>query len=297
MHPDFAPRAPSGPVGDSLSRPSTAAVLAARTRLHAPAGGSTAASPPYSLGSTPSGSGVTLEPTAGASTRLGMMGSVNGGPAGGGGPTVPSLLNPLDSNQEDGQQGRQPSGLSSHASSTDRLLTRFAILALEAPSTSELRSVFSRACSDAFAGAGSVCSALKGPTGRFSAPTKTTMLITSEVWKAVDAMAGVTADFLQRVHQRLLEESSSSSPPSPLSLLSRRARQPPAGGADGQAAASRLGFLRDTGAVAGGGVGEAACRLDYFALGRLFRPLVLARTGNISTPAAVQRFFTHEVKG
>ncbi|CAM9401133.1 unnamed protein product [Ectocarpus fasciculatus] len=296
MHPDFAPRAPSGPVGDSFSRPSTAAVLAARTRLHYPAGASTAAAPAYSLGNTTPGSGATLEPTAGAPPRLSMAGSANGGLAGGGGPTVPSLLNPLDSNPEDGQQGQQPPGFSSHASSTDRLWTRFAILALDAPSTCELRSVFSRACSDAFAGEGSVCSAMKGPRGRFSAPTKTTTLITSEVWKAVDAMAGVTADFLQRLHHRLVEESSaSSSPPPMLSLLSHRARQPSAGGAGGQEAVSRLGLLRDTGAVAGGGVGEAACRLDYFALGRLLRPLVLGRTGNISTPAAVQRFFTHEI--
>ncbi|CAM9191667.1 unnamed protein product [Ectocarpus sp. 4 AP-2014] len=295
VHPDFAPRAPSGPVGDSFSRPSTVAVLAARTSLNSPVSGSTSATPAYSLGSTTSGSGATLEPTAGAPARLSMMGSANGGPAGGGGPTVPSLLNPLDRNHEDGQQGRQPLGLSSHASSTDRLWTRFAILALDAPSTCELRSVFSRACSDAFAGEGSVCSAVKGPIGRFSAPTKTTMLITSEVWKAVDAMAGVTADFLQRLHQRLLEESSSSSKPSPLFLLSRGARQSSAGGADGQAAASRLGRLLDTGAVAGGGLGEAACRLDYFSLGRLLRPLVLGRSGNISTPAAVQRFFTHEI--
>ncbi|CAM9120215.1 unnamed protein product, partial [Ectocarpus sp. 13 AM-2016] len=295
VHPDFAPRASSGPVGDSFSRPSTAAVLAARTSLHSPASGSTTATQAYSLGSTTSGSGATLEPTAGAPARLGIMGSANTGSASGGGPTVPSLLSPLKRSSEDGQQGRQPPGLSSHASSTDRLWTRFAILALDAPSTCELRSVFSRACSDAFAGEGSVCSAVKGPIGCFSAATKTTVLITSEVWKAVDAMAGVTADFLQRLRQRLLEESSSSSKPSPLSLLFRGARQPSAGGADGQAAASRLGLLWDTGAVAGGGVGEAACRLDYFSLGRLLRPLLLGRTGNISTPSAVQRFFTHEI--
>eukprot|EP00903_Cladosiphon_okamuranus_P016193 g14943.t2 len=43
------------------------------------------------------------------------------------------------------------------------------------------------------------------------------------------------------------------------------------------------------------GVELTASRLDYFTLGRLLRPLFLGRTGNISTAAAVQQFFCHEI--
>lgn len=160
---------------------------------------------------------------------------------------------------------------SSCASSTDRLWRRFFRLALDSPSTSELRTVFSRACGDAFAGDGPMSSALKNRVvGSSDDTAKKAVLITSEVWKAVDAMSGVAAEFPYLIHQRLLKEISTSS-------------------------SSRAENHRREIAADSTGLELSACRLDFFTLGRLLRPLVLGRTGNISTPAAVQRFFCHEV--
>lgn len=51
---------------------------------------------------------------------------------------------------------------SGYASATDRLWRHFSTISLDAPSTAELRSVFSRACSDAFGGDGPVSSAMMG---------------------------------------------------------------------------------------------------------------------------------------
>lgn len=241
MHPDFAPRAPCGPGGDSFRRSPSTAVLAARTTVPLAASSPLLAARPTSEAASGRGGGTTTG-------------------------TVPTL----SSLPQNGPHGDQQ-GSSSYASSTDRLWGRFFILALDSPSTSELRSVFSRACGDAFAGDGPVSSALRGPVFGAScdAAAKTTVLITSEIWTAVDAMGAVVAEFPQRLNQLLLKETSALSP-SPSRAENCR---------------------RETAAD----IELMACRLDYFTLGRLLRPLVLGRTGGISTPTAVQRFFCHEV--
>lgn len=181
--------------------------------------------------------------------------------------TVPDFSNLPGSSPHENLEGS-----SSYASSNDRLWRRFFFLALDSPAAPELRTVFSRACSDAFAGNGPVSSVLRtrGFGSSSEATPKTAVLITSEVWKAVDAMGGVVADFPHRLHQLLKKETPTSS-------------------------ASHVESHRRQNAADTAGVELAACRLDYFTLGRLLRPLVLGRTGNISTPAAVQQFFCHEV--
>lgn len=280
VHPDFAPRAPAGPNGDSLFRPASMAVLVARTKGYPPAGGPGLAAQNTSLRPTIQASGVIK--AAAAPSRVSQEGNRRSGPAGEFS-TVPTLRNPSGTHQ-DGQLLQQTSGSSSYASSTDRLLRRFSILALDAPSSSELRSVFSRACNGAFAVDGPVFSAVGGSQGCPSDSAKS-VLITSEVWKAIDAMGGVAAEFLHRLHQRLLKEpsltSSSSTCRNGARSVSTGGSRPAEGGA----------FREDF----GDGNGLSACRLDYFALGRLLRPLVLGRTGDISTPTAVQRLFCHEV--
>lgn len=311
VHPDFAPRAPSGPGGDSFVRPCSTAVLAARTKGAPPAGGPTSAPPSYS-----SQPGVALSPVN-TTARLARAESflatasiaATSGGGGGGGPAVPTVptvrpvLDGAHSNRLQAGQREHPVS-SSYASPTDRLWRRFSILALESPSTSELRSVFSRACSDAFTGDGSISSAVRGPSCRLASDAttpKTAVLITSEVWKAVDAMGGVAAEFLARLHQLLLDESSLPSSSSSSSCAGGAAAGAGAGvgagvGAGGaRAATSRADARRESGAAVAATAELAACRLDYFTLQRLLRPLVLRRTGDISTPAAVQRFFCHEV--
>lgn len=288
VHPDFSPRAPSGPGGDSFRRPCSTAVLAARTR-RAPAGRPTAPPIPSLLGAASS-----LVHTAARSTSTESLLVTSSAATGRGGSTVPTTPTvrtvPDELDNSHLQEGkREESGSSSYASPTDRLWRRFSILALESPSTSELRSVFSRACSDAFAGGGSISSAVRGPTCRLSPDTttqKAAVLITSEVWKAVDAMGGVTAEFLARLYPRLLTETS---------LLPSSSSCAGAADAGAGAAASRSGFHRESAAAIAATAELAACRLDYFTLQRLLRPLVLRRTGDISTPVAVQRFFCHEV--
>ena len=249
MHPDFAPRAPCGPGGDSFRRPSSTSVLAARTTTSSSAPRTEAAASSPAVPARPQS-----EPAGGADGRA---------------RTVPVLSNLPGSSPHE-----TPAGSYSHASSNDRLLRRFVRLALDSPSAPELRTVFSRACSDAFAGTGPISSALSIPvSGACSeATSKTAVLITSEVWKAVDAMGSVVAEFLHRLHQLLKKEASASS----ISRAENDRRE-------------------NAGDIAGEEL--TACRLDYFSLGRLLRPLVLARTGNISTPAAVQQFFCHEVTG
>lgn len=281
VHPDFAPRAPSGPGGDSFGRPpSSTAVLAARTRdsSHAGRPGPSNAAP--SIQASAPGSGArAAAPSAPANQSQG--GSGGGKMTGEGAATVKTLPTlPVSGSLDAEQQGRQPQGFS-HPSSTDRLWTRFSVLALDPPSTSELRSVFSHVFSDAFAGDGPISSAIYSSPSD-DATTKATSIITSEVWKAVDAMGSVAAEFLDRLHERLLKETS----PSRSTFAAGGAGA--AGGAT--TAPLRVGFQRDS------LVDIAACRLDFFTLGRLLRPLVLGRTGGISTPAAVQSFFCHEVK-
>lgn len=260
VHPDFAPRTPCGPGGDSFCRPSSTAVLAARTTV-------SSTTPSCLLRSTvPESGAAASSPAVAARPQVGAASGGGRGPR-----TVPTLSNLPNGGPDEDQQDR-PTDSSSYASPTDRLWRRFFLLALDSPSTSELRSVFSRACSDAFAGDGPVSSALRSPVFRSSsaAKAKTTVLITSEVWKAVDAMGGVAAEFPHRLHQLLLKETSTSSP-------------------------SRAENYRRETVVDTSGVELTACRLDFFTLGRLLRPLVLGRTGDISTPAAVQQFFCHEV--
>ena len=250
MHPDFAPRTPCGPGGDSFRRPSSTSVLAARTTTPsaAPRTGPTASSP--AAPARPQS-----EPASGADR---------------GARTVPVL-----SHLPVGSPYDTPAGSSAYASSNDRLWGHFFLLALDSPSPFELRTVFSRACNDGFAGDGPISLALRSRVFASSseATAKTAVLITSEVWKAVDAMGGVVAEFLHRLHERLMEEA----PTSSTSSAENRHRE---NAADADIA----------------GVELTACRLDFFTLGRLLRPLVLGRTGNISTPAAVQQFFCHEVR-
>ena len=222
---------------------------------------------------------ATASSAAASQTHLGGAG---GRQTGGGAPTLPALSylsHSAGPNAE--QQGQQVQGHSS-ASSADRLWRCFSVLALDSPSASELRSIFSHVFSDAFAGDGPISSAIGRPASNGATTTKTTNIITSEVWKAVDAMGGVAAEFLSRLHPRLLKEASSSWSSST---------------ADGGAKAmpTRATFQRAP-AAATPGVGLAACQLDFFTLGRLLRPLVLGRSGTISTPAAVQRLFCHEVR-
>ncbi|CAM9710872.1 unnamed protein product [Scytosiphon promiscuus] len=286
VHPDFAPRAPAGPDGDSLLRPTSMAVLAARTRGCPTAGEPGLAAHNSSLRHTIPASGAmndfSTAASAAAPSHLSQAGvGRRGGPVGEFS-TVPTPLNP--SSTQDAQQLRQPRTSSSFASSSDRLLRRFCILALDAPSSAELRSVFSRACNGAFSVDGPVFSAVGASTTCPSGSAKS-VLITSEVWKAIDAMGGVAAEFLHRLHQRLRKESS---------------LRPTSSSCGNGARGESLDGRRPAGGVAsrmksGERSGLSACRLDYFALGRLLRPLVLGRTGDISTPTAVQRLFCHEI--
>lgn len=258
VHPDFAPRAPCGPGGDSFRRPSSAAVLAARTT-------SSSGAPRCSLLGTALGSGGALSSSA-AQARP-QSEAVSG--TGGGARAAPTLPNLPDSSPYE-EQGR-PTISSSHASPTDRLWRCFFRLALDSPSTSELRTVFSRVCGDAFAGNGPISSALRSCVFGSSpeATNKSAVLITSGTWKAVDAMGGVVAEFPHRLHQLLMKKTST---PSTSRAENHRSQN-----------------------TADIGMEMTACRLDFFTLGRLLRPLALGRTGNISTPAAVQQLFCHEV--
>lgn len=237
--PDFIPPAPTGPGGDSYSRPSSASILAARTTFP------TAAS--ISQSSTAS---MALRATRGMS----MSGTGSGRPS-----TIPE--NFIIQQQ---QNAFHPSVASSNA----RLWRRFFILALDAPSAAEMRTIFVRACSDAFGGDGPVSSALGGPRSNSA-------FLSNEVWTAVDALGEIAIDFLQLLQQRLR-----GTPPergttrySSVGIHSSRTN------CEGSRASAAL----------------AAVRFDFFALGRLLRPLVIARRGGVSTPATVLCLWCHEV--
>lgn len=245
MQPDFIPRAPSGPGGDSFRRPSFASVLAART---------TKDNNQITMAAKPS------LPRA-APTATGVFGTKEGGASSASAFPTPLSVDELHENER--QQCR--------AFASDRLWRSFCVLALDSPSTSELKSVFAHTCSDAFGGDGPVSSAMGG------APSNT-MLFSGEVWTAVDALGGFVAEFLVRVQRRLRD-------------LGVGAHI----GGNSFGPTSRRSF---GGNSKDNDMAEAAIpRLDYFSLIRILRPLLLGKTGGVTTPAAVLRLGCHEVSG
>lgn len=241
--PDFIPPAPAGPGGDSYSRPPSASILAARTTFP------TAAS--ISLSSTVS---MALRATRGMS----MSGRGSGQPS-----TIPKHF---VSQQQ--KNAFHPSVTSSNA----RLWRRFFILALDAPSPAEVRTIFVRACSDVFGGDGSVSSALGGPRSN-------TAFLSNEVWTAVHALGEIATDFLHLLQLRLQGTPLESDTTRYSSVCIQ---------------SSRTNWMGYEGSRASAAL--AAVRFDFFSLGRLLRPLVIARRGGVSTPATVLRLWCHEVR-
>ena len=243
VKPDFIPRSPAGPGGDSYTRPLSASILAARTT-----------SPTTTSISPTSSTSMTLPTRAEKSV--------------GGGSSAPISTTPAGNHL--GQQQQIAHQLEA-ASANVRLWRRFSILALDAPSTAELRTVFSRACSDAFGGNGPVSSALSGPRSD-------TVLLSSETWTTIDGLGGIATEFLHRLHLRLRDKTTES-------------------GKSYYTGASAPSRFDDNDYEVVGAAGTlAGVHLDYFTLGRLLQPLVMARTCGISTPAAILRLWCHEVR-
>lgn len=134
-----------------------------------------------------------------------------------------------------------------------------------------MRTIFVRACSDAFGGDGPVSSALGGPRSN-------TTLLANEVWTAVDALGEIATEFLHLLQLRLRG----------ISTERGTARYPSVG-----IHSSRTNWMDCEGSRTAAAL--AVVRFDFFALGRLLRPLVIARRGGVSTPAAVLRLWCHEV--
>lgn len=165
------------------------------------------------------------------------------------------------------------------APSLDRLWRRFSILALDAPSTAELRTVFARACSDVFGGDGPVSSAL----GRQR--SNSTTFFSSQTWETMDTLGGIAAEYLYRLQRSLREIGNA-----------RTGNGGVGKGGRGTTMSGRgLGSCDEHAEATASHSAAASGRLDYYALARILRPLVLARAGGVSTPASVLQLWSHEV--
>lgn len=146
VQPDFSPRAPSGPGGDTFRIPFFTSVLAARTT-----------SPPADATENSRYSQI-LRPNPGGTA----VGTGSAAPV----PSSHAANTAHGTSRPCADRGEMSSPTSTHAcgfaSATDRLWRRFSILSLDAPSTAELRTVFAHACSDSFGGDGPASSSMIG---------------------------------------------------------------------------------------------------------------------------------------
>lgn len=162
VQPDFIPWASSGSGGDTFQRLPSISILAAATTAphHSQIDSQTKPLAGGSARGYPSASGV--QKASNTSSTSGGAGNPASGKA-------------LSAEGIAMQHSENPSDSSYRPSGTDRLWRRFTVVTLDSPTTPELRTVFSRACNDAFGGEGPVFSAMSG------APRTNARLFSGEV--------------------------------------------------------------------------------------------------------------------